>query len=127
MTETLIRAAAVADTALADAIDTLTTLTLASRHLPPLASIELSFDTYDGAWHLRAQISPTPTEADDIDAVRTWADALTGGQTHLTKPYNSLVYRFRTLSATGTLAGSTPVEAWTHIDKATGTEDTDES
>jgi hypothetical protein len=127
MTETLTRAATATDTALADAIETLSTLMLARRHLPELAAIELDFQTYTNAWTLRAQTGHTGDEAADIDAVRTWADALTGGQTRLEEPFVGTRYGFRTLAATGTLGGCTTVEVWTHIAKTTGTGQTDDT
>ncbi len=85
--------------------------------LPPLAAVAFNYSLTSRTWSVEAQLLCVfRDEADEIDAIRTWAAAL-GGEVQLSARHESPSTNtaYRRLEASKTLDYGVSLHIWTHI------------
>ncbi len=100
---------------LAEVADLLCGLDLVN--LPALGTLAFSYSYSDRAWNVAAQLSGYVVgEEAQIDAVRTWAGALSG-ELHLDNADHSSTYggSYRRLQAVKALEFGVSLHVWTHL------------
>jgi hypothetical protein len=100
---------------LTDAADLLAGLELAG--LPPLAAVTFDYSLTARTWSVQAQLLCVfQDEADEIDAIRAWAAALSG-EVHLSVRHvcSSTSTAYRRLEVSKALDYGASLHVWTHV------------